>query len=71
MVNRCICSAISFEEVWETAQEQNYTDVQDLIENRVCCVNCKLCKPYVEQLLRTGQTSFSPGFNQNEKAKPE
>jgi len=67
MVNRCICSNISFEEVKKLAAEKNFNSVEELQLNRVCCRHCELCRPYVEEMLRTGETSFNPGHVSNQK----
>lgn len=60
MVNRCICSAISFDEVLEIAKEEKLSTIEELREKKVCCVNCKLCEPYIKKVLSTGQTIFNP-----------
>jgi|AntRauTorckE6833_2_1112554.scaffolds.fasta_scaffold08210_2 bacterioferritin-associated ferredoxin len=60
MVNRCICSNITFSEVKKIADKENFQTVDELRINEVCCRNCELCRPYVEEMLKTGETSFSP-----------
>lgn len=60
MVNRCICSNISFADVKIIAKNKNLTTVDELRLNEVCCRHCELCRPYVEEMLETGETSFSP-----------
>jgi bacterioferritin-associated ferredoxin len=60
-VEKCICLRISFEVIRRIALEGNYGTVEELQENGVCSTSCKLCKPYVEQMLKTGETSFEAG----------
>jgi len=60
-VERCICLCISFEEILKIALDRNYRTVEELQENGVCSTSCKLCEPYVEQMLKTGKTSFEAG----------
>lgn len=60
MVNRCICSNITFAEVKIIADRENFRTVKELQENQVCCRHCELCRPYVQEMLNTGDTSFSP-----------
>ena len=60
MVNRCICSNVLFSEVKKIALQENYQTVEDLKINDICCKNCELCRPYIEEMLKTGETSFTP-----------
>lgn len=63
MVDRCICSSISFAKVKEIAKDKNLATVEELRSNAVCCRHCELCRPYVEEMLKTGEISFSPKLN--------
>jgi len=67
MVNRCICSNISFAEVKQVAIDKNLKSVRELQQNQVCCRHCELCRPYVEEMLKTGEISFSPDLVSNKK----
>lgn len=60
MVNRCICSNVSFLEVKKIAAERNLQSADELRLNEICCRHCQLCRPYVEEMLKTGKTSFDP-----------
>ena len=66
-VDRCICHQISFEEVKKIAEEEEYTSVEELRAEKICSTNCKLCGPYVERMLRTGETEFSHGLEIQER----
>lgn len=61
MVDRCICRDRSFKEVLEYAKEHELTTTNALEAADFCCTNCKLCEPYIELALETGQTEFVPG----------
>ena len=60
-VDRCICSSISFQEVRDIAEKKGYKTTKELQDAQVCCRHCKLCEPYISEMLVTGQTSFKPG----------
>lgn len=57
-VDRCICHNISFEEIRKAANEKNLTTVEQLQNENISTTNCRLCEPYIEKMLATGQTSF-------------
>lgn len=58
MINRCICHSRSFEEVKAVALEEGYTTVEELQEDDICACGCGLCIPYVEMVLKSGETEF-------------
>ncbi|REL24313.1 hypothetical protein DYD21_19090 [Rhodohalobacter sp. SW132] len=60
-VNRCICSNIRFEEVLADARRLSIKTVEELRDREICAVNCRLCEPYLERMLKTGETEFDPG----------
>lgn len=68
-VNRCICHERSFEEIKEYANEQGYTSVEDLQIDDFCSNGCRICLPYVEMVLETGETAFEPGAYYKRKVK--
>tara|TARA_R110002096_G_scaffold39845_3_gene108664 strand:- start:4132 stop:4347 length:216 start_codon:yes stop_codon:yes gene_type:complete len=61
LVTRCICHDKSFEEIKGFAQENDITDVRELQALNYCSNSCRLCAPYVEMVLETGETEFTPG----------
>ena len=61
MVDRCICSHISFKDILAEADSRGGALLHELQEARVCSVHCELCVPYVKAALRTGKTAFIPG----------
>lgn len=60
-VTKCICHNRTFEEVKAYAAEQSLTSVDELQTHDFCSNSCGLCSPYVEVVLETGQTEFTPG----------
>lgn len=60
MVNRCICSNISFEKIKDLADKKEFQTIEELQSAEICAVNCCLCVPYISEMLKTGQTAFHP-----------
>lgn len=60
-VTSCICHGRSFKEIKEYAEEHNLNSLKELQELRYCSSSCGLCSPYVEMVLETGETEFTPG----------
>jgi len=57
-VTHCICSMVSFSELKGIADEHNIKAVEELQRVKAFGRSCKLCVPYVRQMLRDGRTSF-------------
>lgn len=60
-IDRCICHNISFDEIKRTAEEQGFYRLEEFQQENICSNSCKICGPYVSEVLRTGKTSFIPG----------
>lgn len=60
-VVKCICHNRTFEEVKAYAEKKDLHSVEELQEHNFCSNSCQMCAPYVEVMLKTGQTSFYPG----------
>jgi len=60
-VTKCICHDRSFEEIKIFARDQGIHSLEELQELRYCSCSCKMCAPYVELVLETGDTEFKPG----------
>jgi len=65
MVNRCICSNITFREIKDVAEQNGYSSVPELREAGVCALHCRICEPYVEKVLETGEVVFEPFYTSN------
>lgn len=59
-VTKCICHDRSFEEIKEYAHQNEIETVQELQKRNFCSCGCRMCAPYVELVLETGETSFEP-----------
>lgn len=59
LIDRCICFNRTFAELKATSREVGATTVEELAEHATFGQRCKLCRPYVEEMLRTGETEFS------------
>lgn len=64
-VNRCICHDISFAEIREIADRENLSTIEELRKENICSISCKLCEPYIKEMLKSGRTSFEPGLVPN------
>lgn len=69
LVNRCICHSRTFEEIKLYANKNGYTDLKELQNKNYCSNSCKMCGPYVEMVLQTGETSFEPGAYYKKRKK--
>lgn len=61
-VDRCICHEITFLQIKRIADENGYQTIEEIRENGLACKKCKMCEPYIKEMLKTGKTSFRPGF---------
>jgi len=60
-VTKCICHSRTFKEVKEYARENDISTIEELRNQKYCSCGCGLCSPYVEMVLETGETEFTPG----------
>jgi len=56
-IDRCVCANRPFVELKQLALAESL-DLTALAEKTQCCKGCGLCRPYVEAMLKTGQTVF-------------
>ena len=68
-VTKCICHDRNFEEIKEYAANNNITSVVTLQERKICSGGCRMCAPYVQLMLETGETAFEPGAYYRRKKK--
>ena len=66
-VTKCVCHKKSFRDIIDFAQSNGLHSVEDLREEQYCSTKCKMCEPYIETALQTGEVSFKPGFYNNRK----
>jgi bacterioferritin-associated ferredoxin len=55
MKTRCECLELSFIKLMAYARRYNITDIEELIAATRCCTGCGSCRPYLEELLKTGK----------------
>lgn len=58
IITKCICNDITFEEMNERVKEYKIKGIEDLRKIMTVASNCKLCLPYINKMIETGQTSF-------------
>jgi bacterioferritin-associated ferredoxin len=61
MVKMCVCHRKSFEEIYQIALQENFSTTDELVRNGVCGGGCGMCHPYLNKMMATGITEFSPG----------
>jgi len=57
-IDKCICSNITFSELRKIAISNNADDINKLQEIVDVAKNCRLCVPYLKEMLKTGETEF-------------
>ena len=60
MVDRCICYSKTFAELKDVAERSRSLTVSSLQSVAQFGLRCGLCKPYVQRMLETGHTAFTP-----------
>ncbi len=58
MVTKCVCFDIPFSTMKEVAAAHRSKTPEALQRHLHFGENCKLCRPYVEKMLETGETKF-------------
>lgn len=57
-VLKCICFDTTFEEMKEIMKKNNINSIEELRNIKQIAENCRLCLPYIEKMIETGQTEF-------------
>jgi len=57
-VTKCICYDTTFEEMKAIMIKYNLRTVDELIKIKPVALNCKLCLPYINKMIATGDTVF-------------
>ena len=66
-VTKCVCHHKSFVEIIDFARNNGLNSVEELREKEYCSLKCKMCEPYIELAIETGDTQFRPGCYNNRK----
>lgn len=56
-VNQCVCIGMTFAQLKEIAEREKL-DYDGLRKQTRCCTSCRACRPYVLQMLKTGEVEF-------------
>jgi four helix bundle protein len=56
-ITRCVCQRMPFATLLPLAREQGWT-LDEIMRETGCGDQCGLCRPYLREMLRTGQTEF-------------
>ncbi len=59
MVDRCVCFDKTFAEMKNIIDEKGIASIYELKKIIPFGNNCGICMPYVEQVIKTGKTSFN------------
>ena len=57
LVSRCICMRVPFATLLPLARAEGWNLAAVMAETG-CGDRCRLCRPYLRRMLRTGQTEF-------------
>ncbi len=57
-VTRCVCFRMTFREVLTQARAHGWTSVEEVGDNLGCGTGCGGCRPYLVQVLATGNTTY-------------
>ena len=58
-IDKCICFDTTFKEMKKLMQENNITTIEELRIIKPVSLNCKLCLPYIMEMIKTGKTEFN------------
>ncbi|MBP9095312.1 MAG: (2Fe-2S)-binding protein [Ignavibacteria bacterium] len=59
LINRCVCFNVKFADVKKIMDENGFTKLEEVQSVIDVSKNCKLCRPYLEKMLETGETEFN------------
>lgn len=59
LINRCVCFNVKFADVKKIMYENGFTKLEEVQSVIDVSKNCKLCRPYLEKMLETGETEFN------------
>ncbi|MBN8571909.1 MAG: (2Fe-2S)-binding protein [Ignavibacteria bacterium] len=59
LINRCVCFNVKFADVKKIMDENGFTEIEEVQSVIDVSKNCKLCRPYLEKMLKTGETEFN------------
>ncbi|MDZ4713784.1 MAG: (2Fe-2S)-binding protein [bacterium] len=57
-ITKCICYDTTFSEMKKIMQKHDLKTLDELKKVRMVASNCRLCLPYINRMIETGQTEF-------------
>lgn len=60
-VTRCVCKYRTFEQIRTLMDVYGLNTVQDVVEKKIAGDSCGMCRPYISNMIRTGEFTFAPG----------
>lgn len=58
-VDRCICNAVTFSRALHVARLRDVRTVEELQDHVSISDNCRLCRPYVQRTIETGEIAHA------------
>lgn len=58
LINKCVCFDTTFKEMKSIMKKYDLKNLNELRKVKEVGTNCKLCVPYIEKMISTGQTEF-------------
>lgn len=68
-IDRCVCTGCSFSELRALADKKQL-DFKALSRETGCGMGCGLCVPYIQVMLKTGQTVFNEMLPESTVERP-
>lgn len=59
LIDRCVCFNVKFADVKKIMDDKRFNTLEEVQTVIDVSKNCKLCRPYLEKMLQTGETEFN------------
>ena len=60
-ITRCICRYRTFEQIRKLMNTYGLETLEQVIDKKIAGDNCGMCRPYISNMLKTGEFEFAPG----------
>jgi NAD(P)H-nitrite reductase large subunit len=60
-VTRCVCSNKTFDEIKQIMNMKGYNSIKEVIDKGLAGDSCGMCRPYLSNMIKTGEVAFMPG----------
>jgi len=58
-IDKCVCYDRSFRRIYKESTQNGIDTLEDLQDIMNICDKCNICNPYIEEMYRTGETTFN------------